>query len=344
MGDYSLTSNKYLIFNELEVTDTATSTFYPYAVQLTNNFMMGLKSFSTVSGQCILEYQWINTTVNSTYGAQIQASVPINSSACGLSGSVNTIFFFLAWSCPNPYIFFNITTKMCQTSCGPYTYTNVTDNTCHPCNNTICYTCSVNNSYICLTCDINYILVNNTCICDVSNYLYIYISPQCFSCDNLLTNCATCSYTASSLVPYDATKFICISCNSTLGYFIDSNNDCVKCTISHCTTCSGLLQCSVCQATYGVTSAGQCSTCPLDNCITCTNLTACSVCQAGYLKINNLCFSCPVTCTCGGYTLPKHSNGDCSTKCGDSILIFPYESCDDGNAVSGDGCSSTCQI
>lgn len=56
------------------------------------------------------------------------------------------------------------------------------------------------------------------------------------------------------------------------------------------------------------------------------------------------CKTCPMSCACGGYTLPRYANGDCSTVCGDGIKIFPYEECDDGNSVSGDGCSSSCGI
>ena len=35
---------------------------------------------------------------------------------------------------------------------------------------------------------------------------------------------------------------------------------------------------------------------------------------------------------------------NCVTVCGDSIYILISEQCDDGNVVSGDGCSSTCTI
>lgn len=87
-----------------------------------------------------------------------------------------------------------------------------------------------------------------------------------------------------------------------------------------------------------------CYACPINNCQTCANQTACSVCSPGYLKINNLCFQCPISCTCGGYILPKKANGDCSTLCGDGYIIFPYETCDDGNTIDGDGCSSSCAI
>jgi len=37
------------------------------------------------------------------------------------------------------------------------------------------------------------------------------------------------------------------------------------------------------------------------------------------------------------------SNGGCVAVCGDGI-IAPPETCDDGNAIGGDGCSATCQL
>lgn len=45
------------------------------------------------------------------------------------------------------------------------------------------------------------------------------------------------------------------------------------------------------------------------------------------------------TCTCTTAGTPN----SCST-CGDSTVDATYEACDDGNIVSGDGCSSTCTI
>jgi cysteine-rich repeat protein len=37
-------------------------------------------------------------------------------------------------------------------------------------------------------------------------------------------------------------------------------------------------------------------------------------------------------------------NATCIDKCGDGILLNLQLQCDDGNTISGDGCSSTCQI
>ena len=133
-----------------------------------------------------------------------------------------------------------------------------------------------------------------------------------------------CSYTGSTLAAYNSSNFLCLTCNATNGYFIDPFNNCVTCSVSKCTTCLGYATCSVCNSGYGVTAYGTCSTCPITGCTTCINTTACLVCQSGYVIIGNLCYTCSTSCTCGGYTLPKYPNGDCSTVCGDGIVIFPY--------------------
>ena len=58
-------------------------------------------------------------------------------------------------------------------------------------------------------------------------------------------------------------------------------------------------------------------------------------------KNNDLGDGCTANCMAEP-TCPA-AGGGCTTKCGDG-LILGTEKCDDGNAVSGDGCSSTCQI
>lgn len=340
-SQFSTTSGKYLYFQELPVTNTAVTTFFQFNSALANNFMMGLKSFSSTSGQCLVDYQWVLTSVSGNYGSQIQTS---SSSPCGVSGDVSTILLMMKWTCPGGYPYFDLTTRMCLTSCNPYTYLNATDNTCYPCVNTVCYTCNAANSNICLTCATNLVVVNNTCICDTSQGYYLDINGQCYKCANLQPYCTMCTYAGNISVAYNAADFTCLTCDASQGYFIDPNNVCQPCSISHCTTCLGYSFCSVCSAGYGVTVAGTCSTCPISGCQTCSSLTVCSVCATGYMKVGNLCYTCPISCTCGGYTLPRYANGDCSAICGDGIIIFPYEGCDDGNTDNGDGCSSSCQI
>jgi len=43
-----------------------------------------------------------------------------------------------------------------------------------------------------------------------------------------------------------------------------------------------------------------------------------------------------------GWACDGSSPSTCWVVCGDGILVTPYESCDDGNTVSGDGCSDLC--
>jgi cysteine-rich repeat protein len=71
---------------------------------------------------------------------------------------------------------------------------------------------------------------------------------------------------------------------------------------------------------HGSYKAGnQCRNCS-DYCTNCVNLTDCSQCQNGFNLIN----------------------AQCSEVCGDGRRFVLF--CDDGNTVSGDGCSSACQI
>lgn len=166
----------------------------------------------------------------------------------------------------------------------------------------------------------------------------------CYLCSDLQSKCISCDYPADSSLPYDSTQFTCLDCNNTAGYFINPSAVCVVCSVGNCTTCATYNTCSICNSGYGVNSSGLCSTCPIDNCAACYNLTACKTCQTPYVVLNYACSLCPASCTCGGYTFPRKSNGDCSAICGDGIIISAYEQCDDNNTLDGDGCSSSCQI
>lgn len=50
---------------------------------------------------------------------------------------------------------------------------------------------------------------------------------------------------------------------------------------------------------------------------------------------------CSVGCNCDGWIAPWTGTA-CTTRCGDS-LTRGTETCDDGNVISHDGCSSTCR-
>lgn len=57
------------------------------------------------------------------------------------------------------------------------------------------------------------------------------------------------------------------------------------------------------------------------HCTGCSTTSACTSCSLGYAPVAS----------------------SCATVCGDSIVIGA-ETCDDGNTVDLDGCSSTCTI
>ena len=44
-----------------------------------------------------------------------------------------------------------------------------------------------------------------------------------------------------------------------------------------------------------------------------------------------------------GWTCDLANPSKCHVPCGDGILVLITEQCDDGNTVSGDGCSANCK-
>lgn len=238
-----------------------------------------------------------------------------------------SVLYMMNWDCPPSYPYLNIVTRLCQDICDYYTYVNITDMTCRPCLNTICYTCNnITDSSICLSCPPNFVLSNNTCICDMTALDRIFYSAStCSLCSTILPYCTQCSYNYNTSLPYNSSAFLCIDCNNSAGYFIDANDLCSPCSIPNCITCSGISQCSVCNTGFGVTTSGGCSNCPITGCNSCVNISYCGACNSGYVLSNGACTTCAASCTCGGYTFPRKANGDCSAICGDGILISPYE-------------------
>jgi proprotein convertase subtilisin/kexin type 5 len=119
---------------------------------------------------------------------------------------------------------------------------------------------------------------------------------------------------------------------------------------------------------------GVCLSCP-QTCLTCTSSTVCVTCVPGYNLVgtqcvatnpvnpaclpaqfraipNWPCLNCPGFCiTCNAAnTCSQCATGfswnatvaTCTEICGDGIRFA--QQCDDGNTISGDGCSSTCTI
>ena len=247
----------------------------------------------------------ISSTVNSSYTAQV--------------------LYYLEWTCPPTFPYTNLVTFLCQDSCPAAYYPDNVNLICIPCSNQLCLTCDSSDSNICLSCPTNWGLNSNTCDCDsASNSKFLVSNTTCLICPNIQAKCILCDYSGSSAVAFDSTKFTCLDCDSTLGYFLNSNSTCVLCSLANCLTCDNLNACSVCNAGFGVNSAGICSTCPIDNCAACYNITACKTCVSPYVLMSYKCSTCPASCTCDGYTFPRKANGDCSAICGDGIIISTY--------------------
>lgn len=97
--NFSISAGNYLYMQELVVTNTAVTTLWQYSSTLVTNFMMGIKSFSSINGLCSFEYQWFNNIVSGNHGAELQISTAYNAT-CGFSGQVNTILLMMKWTCP----------------------------------------------------------------------------------------------------------------------------------------------------------------------------------------------------------------------------------------------------
>lgn len=86
---------------------------------------MGVTAFETVEGQCGFEYNWefTNKTVNNVpkFGVKLAQSRTLTDT-CGFSWSQSSIFYMQAWLCQDPYLYFNLTSGLCQTLCGGFNY------------------------------------------------------------------------------------------------------------------------------------------------------------------------------------------------------------------------------
>lgn len=211
------------------------------------------------------------------------------------------------------------------------------------------FTCSSCTDPNCQTCDSDI----STCQqCQPGYYLDTTTTPSsCKRCDStcvtcnggLFTNCLSCS---GNLF---LSNTQCVR-NCNLGTYAEpANNSCVSCD-PRCTSCFGPLytQCNTCNNAIGFFIYGG-STCYLQTCGDGKRVGT-EQCDTG-TSVGNLS-GCDKSCNVQiGWACSRGQAGQsdtCSTICGDGIKINGTwggaEQCDDGNTVSQDGCSSTCQI
>jgi proprotein convertase subtilisin/kexin type 5 len=124
------------------------------------------------------------------------------------------------------------------------------------------------------------------------------------------SQCITCSIGTY----YNSSTINCQTCNSSIQYCLNCNSN------SNCITCGYSL----------IFTSGSC----LPNCIY-SQCTACSF----SIPTGIICTSCNT-----GYVVSIQDQTLCTTVCGDGIVMSLFEQCDDGNTMSGDGCSSFCIV
>ena len=148
----------------------ATTNIIPLSTTLFNQFIIGLKSFTSSTGNTALTFK---TTVTALAGnvaeVKVMPSINTNTSLTGIATSVVSVLYMLDYVCGAAFPFFNMTSLKCQDGCDVFWYKSITDSLCYPCANTLCRTCDATDSTICLTCQANFVLQSNTCVCDSSS-------------------------------------------------------------------------------------------------------------------------------------------------------------------------------
>lgn len=245
---------------------------------------------------------------------------------------------------------------------------------CYPCA-TGCYLCAKNESY-CLACIDSYRLIDNTCVYYYMSYAllgqggnlnnpeirclrwdqtsgtctqhckYYFYEGNCyFKCPQGTFNisfpwltCQPCQKSCNYCFNYT----ICYQCSSTYYYFNSSILSCSPCS-SHCLQCTNATYCNLCEDYYVLSNGGTSCLLPSipsvscdDKCNYCLLPHQCLQCLMGYYlnKSSQICLNCDVK-----LGLQMQSDG-CQEVCGDGMLI--NQECDDGNRISGDGCSVNC--
>lgn len=182
------------------------------------------------------------------------------------------------------------------------------------------------------------------------------LNSMCLPCHYSCATCSTSSSSSQCMTCNGAVTQRTLSaaapafCNCNTNYVDIGSTVCVLCStvMTGCLTCSSSVTCTSCLPSFtGATctcSSGSIVSgyCNLDlgcTSISVINTTAtCTACDKTLLLTLAANFTC--ICIAGTTTNP---NQTCSRNCGDNYVLS-VQGCDDGNLISGDGCSSTCLV
>lgn len=224
-----------------------------------------------------------------------------------------TYYFFVERNCAGGQFFYNNwgdpTQDDCLGSCASKTDRPTNDPTydqCLACHVT-CVTCNTNSASACVTCNASNFRVMNSPAPSTCDCMTNYASSGgalCSLCSSYMTGCRTCSSPSA--------------CTSCIPGFVGTTN---------CVCASGTVVSGYCTSDYGCVAISEIN-----------GTQACVTCNSTLLLELNSTFEC--VCIPGTTTLATQV---CRPICGDHYVLA-VEGCDDGNTVSGDGCSSACTV
>ena len=222
---------------------------------------------------------------------------------------------------------------ICLSECPRGSFEAPGENKCLPCS-AGCLNCI--SILECFECDENtHILELSACVeeCSPSYYLQLIPARECLPCH---ATCFQC---------YGPTQFNCTKCDFSIGLVL--NQKASTCSPTSCpsgkflhldpltliATCIGIIyiyiyiECDI--------SCSECKGRGNKNCSVCNSIYVEEKTEAG----ENKCVRCD---RIRGYEL-NNEKSKCMEICGDGLQLGEYE-CDDGNSVSGDGCSADCKL
>jgi len=133
--------------------------------------------------------------------------------------------------------------------------------------------------------------------------------------------------------------FVC-TCNAGYEGSGTSCTDVDECGSTALNECSPLASCANTVGAYTCT----CNTGYEGSGVTCSDIDECA--STGRCAVNEVCVNvlgAPFACECAPGFARATPESDCSSACGNGLRGVG-EACDDGNLVSGDGCSEACDV
>lgn len=229
---------------------------------------------------------------------------------------------------------------LCATSCAATEYIK---------NGTICQSCppsctGCTSDTECTGCSSPFFLEGASCVPSCSSGSYAKTSTR--TCESCPTGCLECvsatNCTSCNSVGYyfDFTSWVCSTCDPTCMICSSGGpTGCVECPSGRVykPDTSECVELNCLSTEYIDYSVGDCATCN-STCQNCNGPTAkdCLSCSTGSILItDNSCETCTVL---NGF----HPN--CTEICGKGFRLTTQLSCDDGNTMNNDGCSSECVV